>query len=132
MAASGSTFSINYSASSTTVAGPQDFLAGRLRRCEELSPNVKGAALSINVFLDVHADDEYEPSSCVELCTQKRVCQTANLLAVRMRTACPSGRSKYTLSSKVFFMARVDRLLCAEFLDFRNRRTLSGASMRTG
>lgn len=100
-------------------------------RCEGLSTIQKEAALTINVLLEVDADDEEKPSSCLHLCAQYATCRTARFKAVQEIIVCSSGRSNSALSSAVFFMSLRNRLSCSELSDFRNRRTLQGGSLRT-
>lgn len=59
------------------MARADDFLEGLSQWGERSSTNFRRAALTINVSLDVNADDKDEPSSWVDLCTQKKACQAA-------------------------------------------------------
>lgn len=54
-----------------------DFPSGFPRWCERSSTNAKKAAFTLDVSLEVDADVEEKPSSCVNLCAQKRVYKTA-------------------------------------------------------
>lgn len=92
--------------------------------------NVKGAALTIDVTLNVDADEEDKPSFRVDLCALRRVCQTASYWVVYTRIACPLGRGKFAMSSAVLFISLRDRLSCTEFLDFFTRRRLYGVFVR--
>lgn len=51
----------------------QDFFVELLGCKDEPSTNVRGAAFTINVSLDVETDGEDEPLYCLDFCTQKRV-----------------------------------------------------------
>lgn len=62
----------------TAVAKRHKFPAGLLPWCERSCTSVKEAALTLVVSLDVDANDEDEPSSCVVLCAQRRICLAAN------------------------------------------------------
>lgn len=98
--------------------------------CERSPANVKKAAPSTNVFLNVDANDDEKPLSCVVLCAQIRMCQAEDCWAVQKRVVRTLGRRKLGMSSMVFSMSLTDRLFCAEISYFLNSRKLYSGSVR--